>query len=209
MNSADFEFNKFLKQCTNRRHKNHQAAWREFDRRYHDLILHRVLSLTKDKAESEEILCVILAHLVLRDYAVLRSFRGDDEKTFISYLARISHRKALAHVMNKRMDSDELDESMPLPAEDPETEVLVKYTADIVHSLLGKEKGSEDGNLERDLFILIMRKIMGFRSEQVARIPLLGVSEHNVNVAVNRLGRRVRDRLQEAGDDWTDSVETK
>lgn len=46
-------------------------------------------------------------------------------------------------------------------------------------------------HIERDIFVIMLRHFAQFKSKDVAKIPLLGLNQHNVDVISHRIFRAV------------------
>jgi len=196
LNVEAIPFKKFLSICANRNHPDHQKAWHAFDQRYRGTILRPVLAVTRSKHDIEEIVCKVLVRLIESDFKALRMFRGENEQTFRGYLSKISRFAAIGHVVREKLRrEDELDDQTQTQASEVDVSLLHEHLVDLARAVQSETQKPEFFR-ERDTFVLVLRKVAGFRSKDVARIPLLNMNPHNVDVVVNRLTTLIDTRLE-------------
>ena len=182
----------FLTVLVNTNNKFHESAWYEFDRRYRKVILSKIHKITSVHSDVEEIIGLILTKLVSNEFKILRNFRStDSEAAFRVYLSQVARTTALGYFAPK--NTVPLNEEMLIEdiTADDKPENNYKELAGILRTVLSTTK-KKKFNKERDIFIFLLRRYGDFKSKEVAQIPLLKTSEHNIDIVVARLQQLVR-----------------
>lgn len=188
-------FKDFLKVLVNPNHKLHQSAWYEFDRRYRVIMLANIHKITSRPDDVKEIIQIIMEKLVSNDFKVLRNFQAvESESAFKVYLSEISWTTALGYV-NKIKKTTPLNEDLPIEDTSASKDMDASYK-ESVELLRAALSGSQKKkfNQERDIFIYLLRRYGDFKSKEVAQIPLLDTSEHNIDIVVNRIENLVKNK---------------
>lgn len=194
-----FPFGKLLEICVNRHHRHYGQAWFEFERRYGHIMLGSIRkhlfkwNKAADLPLAEDICSNVSYNLTKEDFRALRNFRGgSDEKKFIRFLQVICRNASYAfmikYVNRKEVGLDlEKDGLQRYISRHPELgEDLIDY---LIHQLrthlLNSNKTAY--NLERDIFVFLLRLVCGFKAKEVERIPVLNITQGNVENIVHRL----------------------
>ena len=197
-NLSGIPFSDLLDMCSNPRHECYQEAWNEFERRYRKDIFRRIhmhllrWNLAKNVSYVEDISGKITERLLANEYRVLKNFEGrDNEGKFISYLNIMC-----LHITNKymkdrrRLDLVDLDPDIAGPGIDPNlNEEKFEYWVEVLQDKIQNSQKSPFHS-ERDIFVFMLRHFAKFKSKDVAQIPLLNLSDHNVDVISHRFRQK-------------------
>ncbi|MCH8956781.1 sigma-70 family RNA polymerase sigma factor [candidate division KSB1 bacterium] len=196
-------FKDFLEVLVDRSHDSHQAAWKEFDRRYRSIILAKIHKITSLYADVEEVISRIMTKLVSNDFKLLRDFRTkDSEVAFRVWLSQIAITTALGYVTSLKKTIP-LNEELPIEDKNTEKqhENSYKKSSKLLRAASAGTK-KKKFNQQRDIFIYLLRREGRFGSKEVAQIPLAKTTSHNVDVIVDRVedlinkkGNKLRDLL--------------
>ena len=200
-NLPAIHFSELLDMCANRSHNCFQEAWYEFERRYRTVIFGRIRKQLKrwNAADNlsyvEDISSLVTERLLDNDCWALKVFRGrDNEGKFISYLNIICFRIAINY-MKDRLKSDWVELSSVIISfkESIVIEEIFEFCAQTLRRKL-QDSQKSPFHIERDLLAFLMRTVAGFKSKEVAQIPLLNLNEHNVNIIMYRLSDAFNDK---------------
>jgi hypothetical protein len=204
LNIGDVKFYELLDICSNPGHRHFQQGWYDFERRYRNVILGRIRMHLRRWNEAnntytvEEIASRVVHRLLANNYRALKSFRGrDHEGKFISFLNVICRNTAHAFMLEK-ITRNEVD----LTETTPELKSYLANHSEVAEELhdylVGKFRQSlaatqkSDYHIERDILIYLLRVIGGFKAKEVEQIPLLNVTQSNVDNVMNRLSSYLR-----------------
>lgn len=193
------DFNKLLDICADPSHRYFQQGWYDFERRYRNIIFGRIRMHLKRWSEAnnlhsvEEISSQVTQRLLANDYRPIKNFRGrDNEGKFISFLSVICRNTAYAYMLEKitRSEIDLVETANGLKSymvDHPSIgEELHNFlVSKLRQSLLETQKS--DYHKERDILIYILRVIGSFKAKEVEQIPLLNITQGNVDNVMNRL----------------------
>jgi len=179
--------------CVDQTNKMYGNAWREFDRRYRSIILGRILTITKNREDINDISQMVMQRLIINDFRALKNFRAKhSEVSFRAWLNVISRLTALAYISKKKdvVSIDELEDF----ATTWESYQVDKIHRALVASLRGalKQTQKHESTIERDVFIFSLRRVGSFKAKEVAKISSFNTTPGNVDNVVNRLQNSVK-----------------
>ncbi|MFQ5864374.1 MAG: hypothetical protein ACE5IW_04000 [bacterium] len=195
------EFKHLLNICVNRRHRLYQKAWNEFENRYRTVILGRIRNYLIKWNTSNNIDIVydisssVTVRLIDNNFRALKQFREkENEAKFINFLNVICRHSAYSYMMEfvkkneilKQNDESSLNRFLcdhPGVAEDIQDFVV----SALRHLLSDTHKSTY--HQERDILVYLLRNIAGFKAKEVAQIPLLKITQGNVDNVVNRISQ--------------------
>jgi DNA-directed RNA polymerase specialized sigma24 family protein len=197
------EFKQLLNICVNPGHRLFQKAWHEFENRYRTIILGRIRNylIRWNTSNNLDVVHDISSSVTLRllnnDFRALKKFRErDNEAKFISFLNVICKHSAYSYMMgfikiNKMLkENDELNLSRFISDHPDVAEDIQDFVVNLLRGSLSETQKSAY-HRERDILIYILRNIAGFKAKEVAQIPLLKISQGNVDNVVNRLSKLI------------------
>jgi hypothetical protein len=197
-NLSIIHFAELLDLCINRAHECYQEAWYEFERRYRAIIFARIRahllrwSAANNREYVADISGKITERLLANECRALRTFKGrENEGKFISFLNVICQRTANSYMILQTQLNPALLEEITIPQED-KADLFDLYVETLRDKLADSQKSPL--NIERDMFVFLLRFMAEFKSKDVAAIPLLKLSPHNVDIIVHRLCAILRDR---------------
>lgn len=132
----------------------------------------------------------LMQEIALAIWQALPNFRGEcSERTF---LYRVAHNCAITHVCRRRPDHASLDE-LPAPAEPidptphPEEQIAKAHERDYLRSAIQR-------------LPLVYRQVLMLALEELSRAEIseiLGITENNVAVRLNRARKALKSALEE------------
>ncbi|MFQ5823286.1 MAG: hypothetical protein ACE5JB_04455 [bacterium] len=202
MNASDIrviEFKQLLDICVNPRHNFFQNAWNEFESRYRTIILGRIRKYLNKWSKSNnvdivhEISSSVTMRLIKNDFKALKQFRErEHEGKFINFLNVICRHTAHSYMM-EIIKKDEFYKEVEGYAshrflfDHPDiAEDIYDFLVNSLRRILSKTHKSPY-HQERDILIYLLRIIAGFKAKEVAQIPLLNITQGNVDNIMNRL----------------------
>ncbi len=189
------DFLLFLDILVDRGHKQHEAAWREFDNRYSQKILRKLNSMLQDEKLARECYARVFERLLDHDFKAIRDFRErGSEGAFVVYLIRISWNIALNEL--KRQIGLDIEEINPEIDEKPENNIerkVHRWLVLVLRSILSITK-KEAHTTERDIFMFSLRTVYGFHSKEIASVPILDVTDHAVDIVKSRITKKLKNQ---------------
>ncbi|MHC4416622.1 MAG: RNA polymerase sigma factor [Planctomycetota bacterium] len=167
-----------------------QAAWREFDARYGDLIVRYCRARGIQHTDAEDIRQMVMVKLS----RALAGFRYSRRRgRFRTYLGRVTHNEMIRHLTRPSTASRRVNrgarEQAAADAADPEAEAQWEREWMHHHLRLALRRLRETGEPRR--LEVFERLVAGETVEQVARA--FGMTTQ----AVHKIKQRMRDRLKE------------
>lgn len=200
-NLPSVHFAQLLDLCTNQSDECYQMAWYEFERRYRKVIFGRIRAhlrrwnAANNVSYVEEISSRVTERLLANECRALRTFKGrDNEGKFVSFLNIVCLHSANSYMIVEIKLNPVALENIVIPSEDKPavSDELVR----ILRDKLGKTQKSQFYT-ERDILVLLLRFIAGFKSKEVAQVPLLRFpkdNDHNVDIIVHRLCKTISEK---------------
>lgn len=195
---TELHFSSLLNMCANRTHECFQQAWTEFDRRYRDIIFGRIrLHLRRwnkasDTDLAEEVLCEVIARLIVNDFRAIMSFRArNDEAKFLNFLNVICRNTTNQVVVSMLIKSGlSLDEGLLQEisvSENEENAKDVYYGCVFILRDKLSHTQKKPFHQERDILVFLLRLLSGFRAKEVAKMALLEITPGNIENVIYRL----------------------
>ncbi len=213
-NFEKLSFSELLDLCSDSKSPFHNDAWREFIRRYKNLIYDNVVKrcrawnhtrLHRQMQEAaDDIVTDIFLNLCKDDFQAIRNFRGrHKKKQFFAWLKAISIHAANNY--NKKYfirylaDMDIIDEGELSLGADYLSKLDFNTGWSLYEAIVDQLRHSpktQRKNLERDIHIFMLYVWMDFPKEMIAAIPCLRDIGHRVtDLVVNRLRTTLRNSL--------------
>ncbi len=198
-NLAEIDLKRLLKICVDPKDKLYEQGWREFDHRYGKQIKGKILSITKNTESANNIAQKVMFRLIANDFRALKNFRAKDSETaFKRFLCVIAQMTTFAKLKTDQ-DNETLDDTILISDDAPKNQngTHEKLISSLRYSLHQTQRSPYRN--ERDIFVFALRMINGIKSKDVAKIPLLKMNEHNVNVVVDRLKKELTKNSDDLG----------
>lgn len=188
--TSDFEeidLRALLEICVDRTNPIYENAWREFDRRFNQWLLGKILRFTTNSSDVKDILQMVGERLCTHDFRSLKNFRAKHSETaFRTWLGTIAY-TAVSAFFSKKKPNESLDnvvivDDRQLDVDQETHESMVRMLRTVLEPTQKK-----DSDIERDILIYILRKHVEFKAKEVSEIRALGIKAGNVDNVVHRL----------------------
>ncbi|MFQ6112615.1 MAG: RNA polymerase sigma factor [bacterium] len=201
VNITAIEFRQLLDICVNPGHRLFQRAWHEFENRYRTVILGRIRNYlikwntSKNVDIVDDISSSVTFRLIHNDFRALKEFREkDNEDKFVNFLSVICRNSAYSYMMDyiKRKHILKENEELNLHRFISERPHIADEIQDYLVHILRRSFSETHKSIyhrERDILIYLLRAVAGFKAREVAQIPVLDISEGNVDTVINRISK--------------------
>jgi RNA polymerase sigma factor (sigma-70 family) len=212
---ASFDIRVLIRRCCT----SEPGAWEAFVDRYHTRICsfaHRAADVIamgeSDRLELErDFVQEAYLKLVDADFHVLRSWRGDGDDSFRSYLHSIVHTVACDEIRRRKslkrrvsevsIDADVPEGALPLaeiiPGPDslsPERQFVEAHGIAAFESLVLAACPGPNG--ARDATVFLLHHLEDFTAREIAEMPCFDLTVPNVESILRRTRERARERMQ-------------